>query len=245
MSPGRLFGAKVVTSNLLVAVPDKHISPSARLEAERAHCTTSATTRSSRLPDTQSTPLRHLQPVTLHQALSQTGPRRVEDAAAPFPRNRSTTFDEERSCRKSCSSMQGVNTAAAMRPILPGPFRSVTVASILSKGEQCMRSCSRCKRCVSRFTMKATLLMALRALEQAAEAICKAGAHWDDLHLLCHKVLCEEFIALGIFNGTVDELLESGLSQAFFPHGLGEYPSPMRCDCGARAHPLVLHQGIR
>jgi Xaa-Pro aminopeptidase len=60
------------------------------------------------------------------------------------------------------------------------------------------------------------------SVRQAAEAICKAGAHWDDLHLLCHRVLCEDFIALGIFKGTVDEMLDSGISQAFFPHGLGE-----------------------
>jgi Xaa-Pro dipeptidase len=51
----------------------------------------------------------------------------------------------------------------------------------------------------------------------------RPGVHWDDLHLLCHRILCEEFIKLGIFKGkTADEMLESGLSLAFFPHGLGE-----------------------
>ncbi|KAJ9100609.1 hypothetical protein QFC21_003653 [Naganishia friedmannii] len=59
-------------------------------------------------------------------------------------------------------------------------------------------------------------------MQKEAEAICKAGAHWDDLHFLCHSVLCEEFLKLGIFkNGSLDDLLGSGLSQAFFPHGLG------------------------
>ena len=59
-------------------------------------------------------------------------------------------------------------------------------------------------------------------LIQAAEAQCKAGVHWDDLHLLCHRTLCEEFLKLGIFkDATVDEIVEAGLTQAFYPHGLG------------------------
>lgn len=57
---------------------------------------------------------------------------------------------------------------------------------------------------------------------QAAEAICKVGAHWDDLHLLTHRTLAEEFLRLGIFkNAAVDELVAAGLTQAFYPHGLG------------------------
>jgi Xaa-Pro dipeptidase len=50
----------------------------------------------------------------------------------------------------------------------------------------------------------------------------RPGVHWDELHLLCHRILCEEFIKLRIFKSTsADELLASGLSQAFYPHGLG------------------------
>ncbi len=57
---------------------------------------------------------------------------------------------------------------------------------------------------------------------QEAEALVKPGVHWDSLHLLCHRILCEEFLALGIFKGaTVEELLASSLSLPFFPHGLG------------------------
>jgi Xaa-Pro dipeptidase len=58
---------------------------------------------------------------------------------------------------------------------------------------------------------------------KAAEAQCKAGIHWDELHLLCHRILCEEFLKLGIFkDASVDEIIEAGLTQAFYPHGLGE-----------------------
>ncbi len=58
---------------------------------------------------------------------------------------------------------------------------------------------------------------------QTSESMIKPGVHWDDLHLTCHRILCEEFIKLGIFKGkTVEEMLESGLSLPFLPHGLGE-----------------------
>jgi Xaa-Pro aminopeptidase len=97
-------------------------------------------------------------------------------------------------------------------------------ASIRKRERRCIRLCSRCKRYGS---WKDWNVIA-DAVLQAAEAICQAGAHWDDLHLLCHRVLCEEFITLGIFKGTVDEMLDSGISQAFFPHGLGKMLSRQR-----------------
>jgi Xaa-Pro dipeptidase len=79
----------------------------------------------------------------------------------------------------------------------------------------------------------------------------KPGVHWDTIHLHGHKVLIEGFIDLGIFrspshlsdsgedNGNVDgslspstpqaqdrsalaeAVLQSGITAAFFPHGLG------------------------
>ncbi|KIJ19422.1 hypothetical protein PAXINDRAFT_108819 [Paxillus involutus ATCC 200175] len=73
------------------------------------------------------------------------------------------------------------------------------------------------------------------------------GVHWDDIHLLCHRILVEGFLDLGIFkdpdattggvNGQADpatatktlksrdvltqEILCTGLSAPFFPHGVG------------------------
>ena len=46
--------------------------------------------------------------------------------------------------------------------------------------------------------------------------------HWDGLHLKCHEILVEEFLRLGIFTGNYKEVLSSGISSAFFPHGLGQ-----------------------
>lgn len=70
----------------------------------------------------------------------------------------------------------------------------------------------------------------------------KPGIHWDAVHLICHRILVKGFQRLGIFkspsasslsstapandgvwNSEHDEekILASGISSAFFPHGLG------------------------
>lgn len=49
----------------------------------------------------------------------------------------------------------------------------------------------------------------------------KPGAHWDLLHLQAHRTLIEGFLSLGIFQGTVEEILRDGISCAFMAHGLG------------------------
>ena len=48
------------------------------------------------------------------------------------------------------------------------------------------------------------------------------GIHWDTLHLHAHKVLIETFLSLGIFKGgSAEDILQSGITAAFYPHGLG------------------------
>ena len=49
----------------------------------------------------------------------------------------------------------------------------------------------------------------------------RPGVHWDTIHLHGHKVLIEQFLKLGIFKGDPEEILRSGVTAAFFPHGLG------------------------
>lgn len=49
----------------------------------------------------------------------------------------------------------------------------------------------------------------------------RPGIHWDMIHLHGHKVLIDGFLSLGIFSGDPDTILRSGVSAAFFPHGLG------------------------
>lgn len=51
----------------------------------------------------------------------------------------------------------------------------------------------------------------------------KPGVQWSDLHLLAHKILIDGFLKLGIFKtgSSPVEIFQSGISAAFYPHGLG------------------------
>lgn len=57
--------------------------------------------------------------------------------------------------------------------------------------------------------------------KQALDKI-RPGINYEELHIQAHRILINKFLELGIFkNGTADEIFESGLSAAFYPHGLG------------------------
>ncbi|KAK4684489.1 Xaa-Pro dipeptidase, partial [Tremellales sp. Uapishka_1] len=58
-------------------------------------------------------------------------------------------------------------------------------------------------------------------MQKECEEITVAGKHWDEIHLHAHKVLIEGFLKLGLFKGDKDAILQSGISAAFYPHGLG------------------------
>jgi len=68
--------------------------------------------------------------------------------------------------------------------------------------------------------------MGLDGCVQTCEKLAKPGVHWDSLHLKCHEILVEEFLRLGIFTGDYKDVLSSGISSAFFPHGLGQFGIP-------------------
>ncbi|WVN86832.1 uncharacterized protein L203_102005 [Cryptococcus depauperatus CBS 7841] len=58
-------------------------------------------------------------------------------------------------------------------------------------------------------------------MQKECEALVKPGIHWDTIHLHAHKVLISGLLSLGIVTGTPEEILRSGITAAFFPHGLG------------------------
>ena len=60
-------------------------------------------------------------------------------------------------------------------------------------------------------------------LSEAAFKALKPGLHWDAVQLLCHRTLVRGFQKLGIFRAETEEnaVLASGVSAAFFPHGVG------------------------
>jgi Xaa-Pro dipeptidase len=60
-------------------------------------------------------------------------------------------------------------------------------------------------------------------MQTASFKAIRPGLHWDAVQLLCHRTLVRGFKRLGIFKAGADEaaLLASGVSAAFFPHGVG------------------------
>ncbi|ORY92038.1 peptidase M24, structural domain-containing protein [Syncephalastrum racemosum] len=66
-----------------------------------------------------------------------------------------------------------------------------------------------------------TMYAIVLKMQKAVLAKLKAGTWWPDMELLAMQVLCEELVALGILCGSVDELLDRGVPNAFFYHGLG------------------------
>ncbi|CAN3475181.1 hypothetical protein DICA0_C03752 [Diutina catenulata] len=62
---------------------------------------------------------------------------------------------------------------------------------------------------------------AVLKMQSVTMAEMKPGQSWDKLHLMAHKVLIEEFLKLGIFKGSADDIYNAKVSGHFFPHGLG------------------------
>ncbi|KAF7304851.1 Xaa-Pro dipeptidase [Mycena kentingensis (nom. inval.)] len=68
-------------------------------------------------------------------------------------------------------------------------------------------------------------------MQKACMDIVKPGIHWDAVHLMSHRVLVRGFQRLGIFKSpsspgggswaSEEAILASGVTTAFYPHGLG------------------------
>ncbi|KAI0275799.1 Creatinase/aminopeptidase [Russula aff. rugulosa BPL654] len=75
-----------------------------------------------------------------------------------------------------------------------------------------------------KFTPKARAIYELvLEMQTASFKVLKPELHWDAVQLLCHRVLVRGFQKLGIFRAETEEaaILASGISAAFFPHGVG------------------------
>ncbi|QRV96324.1 Metallopeptidase family M24 [Ceratobasidium sp. AG-Ba] len=73
-----------------------------------------------------------------------------------------------------------------------------------------------------RFTSEARAIyqLVLKMQNEAIESL-KPGLHWDAVQLQCHKTLVNGFLKLGIFKGDASAILDSEVSSAFYPHGVG------------------------
>lgn len=76
----------------------------------------------------------------------------------------------------------------------------------------------------------------VREMQKQTMEKVRAGVSWDDLHKLSHKILVERLLELGIFNKefSAEEIFESRVSTAFYPHGLGHVLGMDTHDCGGK-----------
>lgn len=94
-----------------------------------------------------------------------------------------------------------------------------------SEWENYTSDVTRCFPVNGKFTKEhLTIYNIVKEMQSETMKLMKPGASWESLHLLSHKILINEFIKIGIIKSdkyTVDEILDSRISCAFYPHGLG------------------------
>jgi Xaa-Pro aminopeptidase len=59
------------------------------------------------------------------------------------------------------------------------------------------------------------------AANEACIRMCRAGQRYRDIHFTATRMLAAGLVDLGLLRGAVDDLVESGASGVFFPHGVG------------------------
>jgi len=65
------------------------------------------------------------------------------------------------------------------------------------------------------------LIGQMEVMQQAIVDRVEVGVDYRDLHIDTHRMLADILVAAGIATGDPDTLLETGVTSAFFPHGLG------------------------
>jgi Xaa-Pro dipeptidase len=65
------------------------------------------------------------------------------------------------------------------------------------------------------------LIDRMEAMEQEIVGQVRAGTDYRDLHIATHKMLAAVLVDTDLAKGEPDTLLETGVTSAFFPHGLG------------------------
>lgn len=82
----------------------------------------------------------------------------------------------------------------------------------------------------------ADLVERFNQLQLELVAKVKVGLDFADLHLLCHTKIAELLAEFGIASGSAEALIESGVTSAFYPHGLGHL-------LGIQVHDVGGHMG--
>lgn len=81
----------------------------------------------------------------------------------------------------------------------------------------------------------AELIEAMDLLQRGLCDDVKAGVDYRDLHVATHRRLARLMIEFQICRGSAEALVETGVTKAFFPHGLGHY-------LGLQVHDVGGHQ---
>ena len=82
----------------------------------------------------------------------------------------------------------------------------------------------------------AALVTRFDELQQGLVAEVRAGVDFADLHMECHLRIGKLLDETGLARGDVDDLIESGVTSAFYPHGLGHL-------LGLQVHDIGGHMG--
>ncbi|HEY4176638.1 MAG TPA: Xaa-Pro dipeptidase [Kofleriaceae bacterium] len=80
----------------------------------------------------------------------------------------------------------------------------------------------------------------LARMEKLQQTVCKtvrAAMAYEDLHDATHRLLAVELREMGLLRGSVEELLDRGITRALFPHGLGHSLGITVHDAGMKARP--------
>jgi Xaa-Pro dipeptidase len=83
----------------------------------------------------------------------------------------------------------------------------------------------------------ADLIARMDELQLGICAEIRPGLPYEDLHELTHVRLAELGRAAGLLRGGVEELVDSGVTRAFLPHGLGHSLGIVTHDVGCKPHP--------
>lgn len=93
---------------------------------------------------------------------------------------------------------------------------------------------------------------AVRGAHRAALAACRPGGTLHDVHQAASRAIAAGLVGMGVVEGTVDEVLESGAQRAFFPHNTSHWLGLDTHDVGAyrgadgggASGPVVLEPGM-
>lgn len=82
----------------------------------------------------------------------------------------------------------------------------------------------------------AELIQRFDTLQQELVGEVRAGLDFADLHLSCHLKIAKLLDETGVAKGSSDSLIETGVTSAFYPHGLGHL-------LGVQVHDVGGHMG--